>query len=110
MSRHDFTSRKLFFKGYGISLRRSRDGEYRVCHAALGEAYAYYTDDFEDAIGTADEMLKKLTYSQCYEVVITGLTEENAVRYARRFRRNKYDVRLQRVLPNDTIIKLEIPK
>lgn len=52
----NFTEAKTQAAMSGCTLKRTEDGEYRVALKGAGEASAYYTNDLQDAVGTARAM------------------------------------------------------
>lgn len=52
---------------YGMTLRRTVDGEYRVNFYSGTETTAYYTDDLDDAFTTAIDMFNRRSGRNQYE-------------------------------------------
>ena len=50
---------KSIARHLGLTLRKVRSGDYRVNFRDGDETTAYYTDNLEDAINTAVEMVRK---------------------------------------------------
>ena len=50
---------KSIARHLGLTLRLLLSGDYRVNFRDGNETTAYYTDDLEDAVGTAVEMARK---------------------------------------------------
>jgi hypothetical protein len=50
---------KSIARHLGLTLRRVRSGSYRVNFRDGNETTAHYTDDLEDAVNTAVEMVRK---------------------------------------------------
>ncbi len=48
-------------RGLGLTISKNSFGEYRINYPGAGEETAYYTDDPEDAMGTAQLMAETLT-------------------------------------------------
>lgn len=53
-----YTRAKRQLRDQGVTLKKTEHGEFRVTLAGEGEARAYYTDDLDDAISTAEAMVK----------------------------------------------------
>ena len=49
---------KSIARHLGLTLRKVRSGDYRVNFRDGNETTAYYTDDLEDAVNTAVEMVR----------------------------------------------------
>ena len=50
---------KSIARHLGLTLRKVRSGDYRVNFRDGDETTAYYTDNLEDAVNTAVEMVRK---------------------------------------------------
>jgi hypothetical protein len=50
---------KSIARHLGLTLRRVRSGAYRVSFPDGNETTAYYTDDLEDAVNAAVEMVRR---------------------------------------------------
>jgi hypothetical protein len=50
---------KSIARHLGLTLRQVRSGDYRVNFRDGNETTAYYTNDLEDAVNTAVEMVRK---------------------------------------------------
>jgi hypothetical protein len=50
---------KSIARHLGLTLRRVRSGDYRVNFRDGNETTAFYTNDLEDAVSTAVEMVRK---------------------------------------------------
>lgn len=44
----------------GVTFRKTDHGDYRVCYKYAGELLIYYTDDLDDAVQTARQMMNPL--------------------------------------------------
>jgi hypothetical protein len=58
-----FNEARAILRTMGFTIS-SRDGEYRVCHKTWTEEQSYYTNDLEDAVGTA-----RAQHARMYKVV-----------------------------------------
>jgi hypothetical protein len=51
-----FNEARIIIRELGMTISRRPDGEYRVNYRGACEPTAYYTQDLDDAVGTAKEM------------------------------------------------------
>jgi hypothetical protein len=54
-----FQEAKSIARHLGLTLRKLRSGDYRVNFRDGNETTAYYTDNFEEAVNTGAEMIRK---------------------------------------------------
>lgn len=54
---------KSIARHFGLTLRKTRSGDYRVNFRDGNETTGYYTDNLEDAVNTAGEMARKRAVS-----------------------------------------------
>jgi hypothetical protein len=55
----DIQTLRAELKPLGMRVQRTDDGEWRVNFQKGTEATAYYTDDYDDALGTGRAMAKE---------------------------------------------------
>jgi hypothetical protein len=56
---------KSIARHHGLTLRQVRSGNYRVNFRDGNKMTAHYTDNLEDAVNTAVEMIRKRGQSPC---------------------------------------------
>jgi hypothetical protein len=59
LTRHDIAGSQIDRAPSRATLRKVRSGDYRVNFRDGNEPAPYYTDDLEDAVNTAVEMVRK---------------------------------------------------
>jgi hypothetical protein len=68
---------KLIARHLGLTLRKVRSGDYRVNFRDGNEMTAYYTDNLEDAVNTAVEMIRKRTEPSSSTNVLWAMIGDN---------------------------------
>jgi hypothetical protein len=68
---------KSIARHLGLTLRKVRSGDYRVNFRDGNEMTAYYTDNLEDAVNTAVEMIRKRTEPSSSTHVLWAMIGDN---------------------------------